>query len=79
MGFFVYLLIYLRDKRFNSGSFFLTFAAFLSSLGNVATGVTLSYLNFPAIAQPLHLVFGVFTLGLLYSLSLNLRGTLLSD
>lgn len=79
IGMFIYLLIYLQRIRFNRSAFFLCFFAFLCALGNVVTGVTLNYLEFPANAQPPHLFFGVMTLGFLYSLSLNLRGTLLDD
>jgi Na+/melibiose symporter-like transporter len=52
---------------------------FLSVCGNIVTGITLNYFGFPANAQPPHLFFGVMALGFLYSLSLNLRGTLLDD
>ena len=48
-------------------------------MGNVATGVALNYFGFPASAQPLHLTFSVLALGGLYSLYLNLKGTLLED
>ncbi|HXH74982.1 MAG TPA: COX15/CtaA family protein [Bacteriovoracaceae bacterium] len=79
VGLFLYLIFYFHRKRFSSGAFFLTLMAFFSTLGNVVTGITLNYFSFPATAQPPHLFFGVLTLGLLYTLSLNLRGTLLSD
>ena len=79
LAFFLYLLIYLQRIRFNRGAFFLCFFALLCALGNVVTGLTLNYLEFPANAQPPHLFFGVMTLGFLYSLSLHLRGTLLDD
>ncbi|HXH29546.1 MAG TPA: COX15/CtaA family protein [Bacteriovoracaceae bacterium] len=75
---FLYLLIYLRNN-FNRSAFYLALLAFLSALGNVVTGISLNYFDFPANAQPPHLFFGVLTLGLLYTLSLNLRGTLLDD
>jgi hypothetical protein len=45
----------------------------------VATGITLNYFGFPASAQPLHLFFGVISLGILYSLYLHLKGSLLQD
>jgi len=76
---FLYLLIYLHRNRSSSGAFLITMLAFISTLGNVATGIALNYFQFPAAAQPPHLVFGIFTLGLLYSLNLNLRGSLLSE
>lgn len=79
VGFFLYLLTYLHRSRYNRGAFFLTLMAFLCVLGNIITGISLNYFGFPASAQPPHLFFGVMTLGLLYSLSLNLRGTLLED
>lgn len=79
VGLFIYLLTYFEKTRFNRKAFFLTIMGFICVLGNVATGITLNYLNFPASAQPFHLFFGVLTLGILYSLSLNLRGTLLTD
>ncbi len=75
---FLYLLVYLRNN-FNRSAFFLATLAFLSSLGNVVTGVSLNYFEFPASMQPPHLFFGVLTLGILYSLSLNLKGTLLDE
>lgn len=79
IGLFIYLLVYLHRSRCNRGAFFLTLFAFFCVLGNVFTGIALNYFEFPANAQPPHLFFGVMTLGLLYSLSLNLRGTLLED
>jgi heme a synthase len=79
VGLFIYLLTYFEKTRFNRKAFFLTIMGFLCVLGNVGTGITLNYFGFPANAQPFHLFFGVLTLGILYSLSLNLRGTLLED
>lgn len=79
VGTFLYLLIYFHRSRYNRSAFFLTLVAFLGVLGNIVTGIMLNYFNFPASAQPPHLFFGVMTLGLLYSLSLNLRGSLLED
>lgn len=79
IGMFAYFLIYFYREKFSSSAFLTTILAFLCVLGNVVTGITLNYFDFPASAQPPHLFFGVLTLGLLYSLSLNLRGTLLSD
>ncbi len=79
VGLFLYLLLYLHRTRFNRGAFFTTMFAFFCVLANVATGIALNYFDFPANAQPPHLFFGVMTLGLLYSLKLNLKGTLLDD
>jgi cytochrome c oxidase assembly protein subunit 15 len=79
LGLFLYLLTYFQRQRFNRSAFFTCLMAFLCVLGNVSTGIALNYFSFPANAQPPHLFFGVMTLGLLYSLSLNLRGTLLED
>lgn len=79
VGLFFYLLVYFHRNRFNRHAFFLTFIAFLCVMANVATGVALNYFSFPANAQPPHLFFGVMTLGILYSLYLNLKGTLLED
>lgn len=79
VGLFIYLLAYFQRQRFQRGAFFLTLMAFICVLGNVFTGIVLNYFGFPANAQPPHLFFGVMSLGLLYSLSLNLRGTLLED
>jgi cytochrome c oxidase assembly protein subunit 15 len=76
---FIYLLVYFQRTRYNRHAFFLTMMAFICVLGNVATGITLNYFDFPANAQPPHLFFGVSAIALLYSLSLNLRGTLLED
>jgi len=79
LGLFIYLLIYLVKNNTNRGMIFLALMAFFSVLGNVVTGISLNYFDFPANAQPPHLFFGVLTLGLLYTLSLNLRGTLLDE
>lgn len=79
VGMFLYLLFYFHRARYNRGAFFLCLLAFFSVMGNVASGISLNYFGFPASAQPPHLFFGVLTLGVLYSLSLNLRGTLLED
>lgn len=79
VGLFIYLLVYYHRSRFNSKGFFLTLMAFLCVIGNIVTGITLNYFDFPANAQPPHLFFGVLTISLLYSLSLNLRGSLLGD
>jgi cytochrome c oxidase assembly protein subunit 15 len=76
---FLYLLLYLHRTRFNRAAFFTTLFAFFCVLANVGTGIALNYFGFPANAQPPHLFFGVMTLGLLYSLKLNLKGTLLDD
>jgi cytochrome c oxidase assembly protein subunit 15 len=77
--FFIYLLAYLHRSRYNRGAFLLTFMAFLCVMGNVASGLALNYFGFPANAQPPHLLFGVMAVGFLYSLYLNLKGTLLED
>jgi cytochrome c oxidase assembly protein subunit 15 len=77
LGLFVYLLAHFHRQRFNRAAFFLTLMGLLSVLGNIATGIALNYFSFPANAQPPHLFLGVLTLGFLYTLSLNLRGTLL--
>ncbi|MFL5784407.1 MAG: COX15/CtaA family protein [Bacteriovoracaceae bacterium] len=79
VGLFLYLLVYLQRTRFNRGAFFTTLFAFFCVLANVSTGIALNYFGFPQNAQPPHLFFGVMTLGLLYSLKLNLKGTLLDD
>lgn len=79
VGLFLYLLTYFQRTRYNRSSFFLTTFAFICVLGNVSTGIVLNYFDFPADAQPLHLFFGTLTIGLLYRLSLNLRGSLLDD
>lgn len=79
VGLFLYLLIYFHHARYNRGAFFLTLMAFLCVVGNITTGIMLNYFGFPANAQPPHLFFGVMTLGFLYSLYLNLKGTLLED
>ncbi len=79
VGVFLYLLTYLFKNRFTPSAFYLTLLAFFSVLGNVTSGIMLNYFEFPANAQPPHLFFGVLTLGLLYSSSLNLRGSLLED
>jgi cytochrome c oxidase assembly protein subunit 15 len=76
---FVYLLFHFERTRFNRGAFFMTLLAFLGTIGNIATGVTLNYFDFPADAQPPHLFFGVFTLGVLYNNTLYLKGSLLDD
>lgn len=76
---FIYLLLHFHRQRFNRGAFFLAILAFFCVFGNIVTGITLNYFAFPANAQPPHLFFGVLTLGFLYSLYLNLKGSLLSD
>ena len=52
---------------------------FFSVMGNIITGITLNYFSFPANAQPPHLFFGVLALGFLYTLNLNLKGSLLAE
>lgn len=79
VGLFIYLLIHFHKQSFNRGAFTLTLMALLCVVGNITTGIALNYFGFPANAQPPHLFFGVLALGCLYSLSLNLRGTLLED
>lgn len=79
VGLLIYLLIHFHRQRYNRGAFFLCLMAFMSVGGNIATGITLNYMGFPASAQPPHLFFGVLALGFLYTLSLNLRGTLLDE
>lgn len=79
VGLFIYLLVHFHKQSFNRGAFSLTLMALLCVIGNIVTGITLNYFGFPANAQPPHLFFGVLALGCLYSLSLNLRGTLLED
>jgi cytochrome c oxidase assembly protein subunit 15 len=76
---FLYVLVYFHRSRFNRSAFFLGLLSFLCVMGNVVSGIILNYFGFPAGAQPFHLFFGVLSLGLLYSLSLSLRGTLLED
>lgn len=73
------LLMHLHRSRYNRSAFGLTFLALISTGGNVATGIILNYFNFPKEAQPLHLFFGIVTLGFLYRLFLNLKGSLLED
>lgn len=79
IGLFIYLMTYFLKQKYNRNAFFLTLMAFFCVLGNIATGITLNYFGFPPNAQPPHLFFGVTSLALLYSLSLNLRGSLLED
>jgi cytochrome c oxidase assembly protein subunit 15 len=79
VGIFFYLLFHFQKRSFNRNAFFQTLFAFLAVLSNVGTGIALNYFDFPSQAQPLHLFFGVLSLGLLYTLSLNLRGTLIGD
>ena len=76
---FAYLLVYFHRSKYNRGAFFLTLMGFFCVLINLITGVVLNYFGFPANAQPAHLFFGVMTAGLVYSLFLNLKGTLLED
>jgi len=79
IGIFLYLLAHFHKQNYNRGAFFQTLFAFITVLSNVASGVALNYFDFPANAQPIHLFFGVLSLGILYTLSLNLRGTLLEN
>lgn len=79
VGIFVYLVLYFQKNHVNRQAFFNLLIAFLCVIGNISTGIALNYFNFPANAQPPHLFFGVMALGFLYTLSLNLRGSLLED
>lgn len=79
VGLFLYLLTYLHRSQYDRKAFFLTLMAFLCVLGNIVSGIILNYFEFPAGAQPPHLFFGVLSIGLLFSLYLNLKGTLLED
>ncbi len=79
IGLFIYLLIYFHRTRFNRSAFFLTLFGFFCVSGNIATGILLNYFDFPTNAQPPHLFFGVMTTGFIYSLYLNLKGTLLEE
>jgi cytochrome c oxidase assembly protein subunit 15 len=79
LGCFIYLLTYLHRTRYNRRAFLLAFMAFLCVLGNIVSGIALNYFGFPANAQPPHLLFGVMSVGFLYGLYLNLKGTLLED
>lgn len=76
---FSYLLMYLHRSQYNRVAFLLTLFSFICVLINVATGIMLNYFSFPANAQPPHLFFGVMSIGFLYSLYLNLKGSLLED
>lgn len=71
---FVYLLRHLVKTK-NDRAILIAVSSFICVLGNIATGIALNYFDFPAKAQPPHLLLGVLTLGLLYSLSLNLKGS----
>lgn len=75
----VYLLIHLSRSRFHRRAFFLGLCSLIFVFGNILTGIALNYFDFPASAQPLHLFFGVLSLGLLYSVSLNVRGSVLGE
>jgi cytochrome c oxidase assembly protein subunit 15 len=79
VGLFLYLLFYFHRTSTIRGGFFLTLMGFFCVMGNVVTGITLNYFGFPANAQPPHLFFGVLALGLLYTLYLKLKGSLLED
>lgn len=79
VGLFIYLLVHFHKQSFNRSAFTLTLMGLICVIGNIVTGITLNYFGFPANAQPPHLFFGVLALGLLYTLSLNLRGTLIED
>lgn len=72
---FIYLLRYLVKTHKNDRATLIGTASFVCVLGNIVTGIALNYFGFPAGAQPPHLLLGVLTLGLLYSLSLNLKGS----
>lgn len=79
IGMFIYLLMYFHRQKFNRNGFFLALIGLIGALGNVVTGISLNYFNFPSTSQPPHLFFGVLTIGVLYQLSLDLRGTLLEE
>jgi heme a synthase len=79
VAFFLYLLFYFHRLQYNRQAFFLTLVAFLCVSANIVTGIMLNYFGFPADAQPPHLFFGVMSVGVLYSLYLNLKGSLLED
>lgn len=72
---FIYLLRHLIRVHKNDRATMIGVASFVCVLGNIVTGISLNYFGFPAGAQPPHLLLGVLTLGLLYSLSLNLKGS----
>lgn len=78
IGLFVYLLVHLK-KNLLRNDFALALLAFLCVMGNVFSGVALNYFSFPTTAQPPHLFFGIMTLGFLYTLHLNLKGSLLGE
>jgi cytochrome c oxidase assembly protein subunit 15 len=76
---FISLLIHFHRQQFNRGAFLQTLLAFLTVLGSVGSGIALNYFGFPAKAQPVHLFCGVLCLGILFTLSLNLKGSLVED
>ncbi|MFP5384655.1 MAG: COX15/CtaA family protein [Bacteriovoracia bacterium] len=76
---FLYLIAHFHRQRFNRGAYFIALMGFFSVMGNIITGITLNYFSFPANAQPPHLFFGVLALGFLYTLNLNLKGSLLEE
>lgn len=76
---FFYLIVHFHRQRYNRSALALSIFSFLGVIGNTITGIGLNYFDFPAHLQPFHLFFGVFSLGILYSLSLHLKGTLLDD
>lgn len=79
VGLLFVLLFHFHRQQFNRGALFLTIMATITTFGNILSGIILNYFNFPSNAQPPHLFFGILTLGILYSLYLNLKGTLLDD
>jgi heme a synthase len=76
---FIYLLIYFHRWHFNRRAMILTFFGFLCVASNIFTGILLNYGGFPASAQPPHLFFSVLCSGIIYSLYLHLKGSLLDD
>lgn len=79
IGLFIYLILYFQRNHLNRLALFNLLMAFICVMGNVVTGIALNYFGFPTNAQPPHLFFGVLTLGFLYTLYLNLKGSLLED